>query len=289
MFVTAMKVAAATQESVLGMILPVTLGLLLVAMYLHQALTETAGANGAMSEFLALTLLQVLPLILIKMGTLKCIDRTSLLSRFTTKVLLMHVLFLTLRISFFPFAEIVDWNFYGLVVDSIACVVACGLLFCKFDFSLRMAVVSEHGDLLVLLFLALFGSIVVNLSRPPKFRRFVPCALNNVETLAFMPAVLMLYYQMDRRVEVFAPMPEKSARSQANSFLTFVVLYYLHDDIWVPSTSGLDAPLFYAAHIVHFIMLLDHGAFFLFQAYATSKAKAESVRLPGTTESGAED
>merc|ERR1719235_2921273 len=63
-------------------------------------------SGDPITHFLALIVIQMLPLVFLQMKILSCPDPVGMLSRFGSKVLLMHGCFLTLRVLAWPLLEV---------------------------------------------------------------------------------------------------------------------------------------------------------------------------------------
>merc|ERR1719272_2120784 len=107
------------------------------------------GGNDSLKTFLALIILQMLPLIFLEVKILSCPDPVTLLGRFGPKVILMHACFLTLRICIQPWAEVgcSSWNYVGLAA-------ACIVLRAGFNVRCSLSGLFAHSDVLFLVVLA---------------------------------------------------------------------------------------------------------------------------------------
>merc|ERR1719386_450362 len=74
-------------------------------MVVYKHFTDNQGGDP-IKHFLALIVIQMLPLVFLQMKILSCLDPVGMLSRFGIKVLLMHTCFLTLRVFAWPLLEI---------------------------------------------------------------------------------------------------------------------------------------------------------------------------------------
>merc|ERR1719194_336792 len=90
-------------------------------MVVYKHFTDSQGGDP-IKHFLALIVIQMLPLVFLQMKILSCPDPVGMLSRFGTKVLLMHAFFLALRVCAWPLLEVGlgVCNLIGLVFVCIA-------------------------------------------------------------------------------------------------------------------------------------------------------------------------
>eukprot|EP00746_Dinoflagellata_sp_MGD_P136234 gnl/MRDRNA2_/MRDRNA2_70206_c0_seq1.p1 gnl/MRDRNA2_/MRDRNA2_70206_c0~~gnl/MRDRNA2_/MRDRNA2_70206_c0_seq1.p1 ORF type:complete len:322 (-),score=29.67 gnl/MRDRNA2_/MRDRNA2_70206_c0_seq1:30-920(-) len=261
--------------------LPGVVLLLCLLMLLYRMLTESYG-DVPIVDFLAQNLCQMLPLAALKFKISECADRVTILSRFATKTLLMHLYSLFLRISivtFFdsPYSEYAPGAYYFNLISLGG---VSWLLVTSFNFKFAEAFNSEHRETLLLVVFALVVSVLMNSSvgGTKQLEWTMVSCINNTEVVAFMPAVWMLY-QMNRSVEVFVPLPDSSARARAMHFMQFLVAFYLYEDIFSPLLTVTDEPLLVWGHVLHLVLLLDFGLFFLFQTYGPKSAKPDPVHL----------
>merc|ERR1719506_3322983 len=76
------------------------------ALVIYRHATETELCHDPLKTFLALIVVQMLPLVFLEMKMLDCPDPAGMLSRFGAKVLLMHACFLALRVCAHPYTEV---------------------------------------------------------------------------------------------------------------------------------------------------------------------------------------
>merc|ERR1719218_454226 len=113
-----------TQVALHGQSNNVTLPAILVAcaslLVIYKHFTDEQSGDPT-KQFLALIVIQMLPLVFLEMKILSCPDPVGMLSRFGTKVLLMHACFLALRICAWPLLE-VGLGVCNLIGFAVACV-----------------------------------------------------------------------------------------------------------------------------------------------------------------------
>jgi len=230
----------------------------IVVVYKHFTDEEDVEST---KHFLALIVIQMLPLVFLQMKILSCPDPIGMLSRFGTKVLLMHACFLALRVCAWPLLEISN-GFFNL----LALVLVCVALHCGFQF--RCASMSSHLDLGCLLLLAAAGTLCtefVDFHKADIWERIIFTASSYIEILAFVPGVLMMMtmYKSVKKNDDERISEPTSAQTQAGFFFAFLVPFYIMEDLMSAYRIGGLEPLAAIGHIVHFLVVLDFACFLL--------------------------
>lgn len=244
-----------------------------------------------LNGFLANILLQMMPLVALKVKIWSCSDRVSLVPIVLCKTLLMHVALGVLRIA----SQAVQNFSMGklqLAVDCGAVAAALAVLHYEFEFTLNPMRWLEHRDVRNLVFLAgiaafmseafwvwvqpawmtdasrLSGQQSIDLSK------VLFTAANYVDIVGFMPVVWRLF-QADNEHEDHAHGTSVSskAKRQVRVFFLFVGAFYMWDDVIDPVMNLLDEPLAMMAHAAHFMLLLDFAGFFTFQVAQPANVK----------------
>jgi len=231
-------------------------------------------------HFLGLIVIQMIPLVFLQMKILSCPDPVGMLSRFGTKVLLMHWFALTLRVLAWPLLEV------GLgMCNVMGLAVVCVALYCGFQF--RFNHIRHHLDICLLLLIAGSGAFCTELLDFNRQDSLLECTIftasNFVEILAFMPAVWMVYKGVkkndDEKIEAVDP---DGVQSQAVFFFAFLVPFYIMEDIISAFRLGghnsLEEGLTAFGHIVHFLVILDFACFLLSHIYNPDKVQGSFLR-----------
>jgi len=285
------------------MLLPGAALLTAVGLLTYQHATQDA-FDHPLSSFLANILLQMLPLVALKMKIYSCGDRVSLVPRVLVKTLLMHLILEVIRI-----ASQVSRNFpmgMGQFTFDVGAFVACvGILHFTFHFQWAFARISEHRDVLNLVLMAVMGAVATEVAclyipsswvnewtrmytaEGFQLSKVLFTSANYVDILAFMPVVLALYKAESALDEYSAgaSIPAE-ARTQVLQVFGFIVAFYSWDDVIDPIQSLLFEPIVMMAHAAHFVLLLDFACFFIFQVWTPSSVKGE--QLQGLLENGME-
>jgi len=256
----------------------VTLPGLLVAassvMVVYKHFTDEENGDP-IKHFLALIVIQMLPLVFLQMKILSCPDPIGMLSRFGIKVLLMHTCFLTLRVCAWPLLEINNGfcNLIALVLAGVAL---------HFGFNLRLSNIVAHKDIACLLLLAVAGAFVTELLDFHRPGSLLECTIftasSYMEILAFVPAVWMVHKSVKKDDDDRIEAPDR-VQMQAAFFFAFLVPFYILEDVVSAVRVGADEPLAAVGHIVHFLVLLDFACFLLAHIYNPGKVHGSFLRF----------
>jgi len=225
-------------------------------------------------HFLALIVIQMLPLVFLQKKILSCPDPVGMLSYFGTKVLLMHACFLTMRVLAWPLLEVGlgVCNLVGLLGTFVAL---------HYGFHVRCFHIFAHKDILGLLVLAVSGAFLTELL---DFRRQVSLlectiftASSYMELLAFVPAVWMVHQTAKKNDDVYIA-KSNLVQTQAVFFFAFLVPFYVMEDVISAFRVGGEEPLAAFGHMVHFCLLLDFACFLMSHIYNPDKAQCSVLR-----------
>jgi len=235
-------------------------------------------------HFLAMIVLQMLPLVFLQMKILACPDPIGMLSRFGTKVLLMHACFLALRVSAWPLLEINNGFF-----NVLALMLVCMALHWGFQFS--CASVPSHLDIGCLLLLAGAGAFCTSLldmhiTEALFLEGTIFTASSYIEILAFVPGVWMVHKSVKKNDdERISEADSAQTQTQAAFFFAFLVPFYIMEDLISAFRVGGEEPLAAVGHVVHFLVLLDFACFLLSHIYNPDKVQGSFLRwLPGLSQ-----
>lgn len=257
-------------------IIPTVLLVASILLFIYREFTETKN-DLSLCVMLGLNVIQMVPLMVLKVKILKHPDVVTVLSKFSTKVLLMHMSFIALRVVIDPSGSDFEPGEYWVFLAAL--LLACGILQIDSDFRWKDLFMfdREHRDIWILIFIAILLTCFQVWWIPDTIK--MTCLSNRLEILSFMPAVWMLY-RMDRCFEVFQPMPEASTQRRAICFFTFVVGYYIYEDLIIPMISLPGNMLYMTAHNVHLLLILDFGSFFIMQSYLPKYKQDDQLAAP---------
>jgi len=255
-------------------ILPALLVAAASVLVVYKHFTDEQGGDP-IKHFLGLIAIQMIPLVFLQMKILSCPDPVGMLSRFGTKVLLMHACFLTLRVAAWPLLEV------GLgFCNVIGLAVACAAL--HFGFGFRCTSISEHWDICLLLLVAVAAGFCTELLDFHRQASLLECTIftasSYMEILAFMPAVWMVYKGLKKNDD--EPISEPSnVQNQALFFFAFLVPFYVMEDVISAFRVGGAEPFAALGHVVHFILILDFACFLLSHIYNPDKVQGSFLRF----------
>eukprot|EP00928_Gymnodinium_smaydae_P007240 TRINITY_DN12608_c0_g1_i1.p1 TRINITY_DN12608_c0_g1~~TRINITY_DN12608_c0_g1_i1.p1 ORF type:complete len:285 (+),score=75.10 TRINITY_DN12608_c0_g1_i1:156-1010(+) len=225
--------------------------------------------------FLLLIVVQMVPLVFLELKILSCPDPVGMLSRFGTKVLLMHVAFLGLRIMAWPLL-VVGNGFFNLLGFAAACLA----LRRGFGFQCSLASLREHVDVFALISVAALAALATEFLNARTSYALLGLTLftmtSYVEILAFVPAVWMVHRSRHGDAELQKDDGHGQCRAAA-FFAFFVTFYFLEDMMSAFRMLSVDM-LVSAGHTVHFLLVLDFACFLLAHVYNPEKIPGYVMR-----------
>jgi hypothetical protein len=244
--------------------LPCTLVLLASILTVYCHATDHSGSDPT-KTFLALIVVQMLPLVFLEMKILSCPDPVAMLSVFGTKVLLMHSMFLSLRVCAWPLLEV------GMgLCNLVGLLAVCAALRFGFHFRFSVAALQEQLDIIGLVslgFLAAIGTELLDFQAAHSLlERVIFTSSSYIEILSFVPAVWMVH-QSAKKSDDIVSTRGANVQTQASCFFTFLVTFYVLEDVLSAFRIGGQDHLAALGHIVHFLLLLDFSCFLLAYIY----------------------
>jgi len=249
-----------------------------LVVYRHCTAQEWELQDGGdnLRTFLALIVLQMLPLIFLEVKILTCPDPISLLGKFGTKVMLMHSAFLALHA--FVEHRVGSFNFIALILSFVVL---------KFGFNLRLSLASawQHRDVGLLIVLAFTAAVLTEMvdvlfvmeSWPP-LSDLCSTTSDYLEILAFVPAVWSVA-RAHMNMEADFTVSTVDPRRQSLFFFAFVGCLYFHEDVLNGACAYFfSIPLAAGGHMVHFLLLLDFAGFILAHIYNPDNLKGKLLR-----------
>jgi hypothetical protein len=237
-------------------------------MVMYKHFTDAQGGDPT-KHFLALIVIQMLPLVFLQKKILSCPDPVAMLSLFGTKVLLMHACFLMMRVLAWPLLE-VGLGFCNLVGLLGACVAL------HFGFKFRCTDICSHMDMIGLLVLAVSGAFLTEVFDFRRQESLLECTIFTascyMELLAFIPAVWMVHQTAKKNDDAYIA-KARQVQTQAAFFFAFLVPFYVLEDVISAFRVGGEEPLAAFGHMVHFLLLLDFACFLLSHIYNPDKVQ----------------
>jgi len=265
----------------------------MIACKQYKVMTKPNRVDPFVRDFLLTILIQVLPIAPLKGRIMSSVNRLSLLSRTASKVLLMHISVLILRVTLVPLGflskksdanDLYDspMDFWANVAALVSAVFLMNIV-CEFRWTVEEF--RTHSDISALHILGMvycaFICVVLNRGETAKLGVvfWLQNYINSMEMLAFMPAVWMLF-QTDEKLLAFEPLSQVDTQRQAFWVLVWMMAFNMYEDCIATTMSGLREPCAVAGHIVHFVTIIDFIFFFLQEAYESKVAKNECHMTP---------
>jgi len=256
-------------------------GLLLIAcslvVYRHMTYTDGSDQNiDALKTFLAMILVQMMPLVILEMKIMSCVDPVGLFCKFAVPVTMLHAVFLSMRFCIY---DSHDSSYLRFTAAGLAGAILT--MYKGFHWSPRD--IFHHKSVWYLTFLSLLGACVVSsldwaLNMGGSFGKewFVEVmqeSNNYLEILAFVPAVWMVCREDKNagRLQV----EELDTKRTSTAFFLFLVGFYLSEDLINAFEAYPFSHLAAAGHIVHFLLLLDFACYILAHIYNPQKLMGE--------------
>lgn len=230
------------------------------------------------------SILQMLPVIFIKIKLLNFSDRLSLLSRFSMKVLVMHLSLFIVRVITFPLVVFVGQSYTFFILDILGLLGIALILQGVFELRLTSTLSSEHRDLQIIHVAAVLGASIFVYMSPTyslnHLRSTIIVYLQNMlETMTFMPALWILH-QMNNQAQAFTCFGESTSQRQSMYFLAFLFVFYTHEDLLAGAFLHFGSEreaILVMSRIFHFVLMMDFGGFFLCQAYGPKLSKSDDA------------
>lgn len=256
-----------------SILLPGLLLLISSILVLHEHMTSD---RLDLRTFLTLVLATMVPLAYIDAVISSRSDPIGLLCTFGGRVLLLHLCFLLLRFRLFWYPGVFYLNLQN-VIGFASCAVA---LFIGYRNLLGPKDFQNIGIIVVLAIGAAIGTELVTwgLHLAKTFRReltleILGTASEYAEILAFVPAVWTVFMSGKKDAAPMQVKPEH-AKAAALAFFTFLMGFYLFEDVITAVVTFRDDTVAAFAHILHFLLLGDVSTFLVMHVFNPDKANA---------------
>jgi len=278
------------------LVLPGVLFVISAVLVGYRGITQEH-SDMPLAGFLANIMLQMTPLIALKIKIWMAADRVSLVPLVLAKTLMIHATLEFLRIS----SQVIHPRTIPklpLAVDFVGLFSALALLKYEFEYPINPMVWAQHIDVRNLVALACGASLVTEVGfafipeawmdettklyfqDPLEPGKVMFTAANYIDIVAFMPIVWRLYKAENELEEaaVGTTVSDKAKR-QVRMFFLFVGAFYLWDDVIDPIMGLLDEPVAMMAHAAHFMLLLDFAGFFTFQVSQPASLASKELNM----------
>jgi len=266
-----------------NMVVPGSLMLLAGSLIVYRHMTQVNNhGTDNLKTFLAMTLIQMIPLVALECKVMSCADPVGLFCKFAAPVTLMHSVFLFLRICQYPlYAQ-------GYVFFSVLGFAGAVVTMSK-GFKQRWFNIFQYPavwKLVALAFVAAAFTVSADAYFAPVWRRrlrgywwklfksVLTTTNHYVELMAFVPAVWMMYNE-DKSGQHTTQVESKDTKRTSTAFFLFLVIFYFTEDIVDAWETKFRSPLSSAAHVAHFMLLLDFAFYILAHVYNPEKLMGE--------------
>jgi hypothetical protein len=263
-------------------VVPGTLFSISGSLVVYRHLTHQGDEHeDVLKTFLAMILIQMIPLAVLEMKIMSCADPVGLFCKFAMPVTLMHTVFLGLRLVHYNEYEqyTLRWSTIGLVGSLITIVFGyrqnlAGALACR-----------NVWSTIALAFLAAFGAEALSASAGAQFtwseliwraKAALHLSNNYIEITAFVPAVVMVFLEGSRESKYKIESAETKRVSTA--FFLFLVGFYILEDLGNAHACYSISRLASVAHLAHFALLVDFACYVLAHIYNPDKLVGELRR-----------
>jgi len=267
----------------------------------RRATSEGRFHEDPLCTFIALIVVQMVPLVFLEVKILHHDNPVGIMCRFGTNVALMHVIFLAVRFSLYCYYgnQGTIWPLWCLFLVLIAAVF---VLVQGYKLSIaKDALFLRMRDVWLLVCLAVVAAIILE-SLPSMSTkrmcqgfhrdRYYACVLerswknldifsllhsacNFIEILAFVPACLQISREASqKKQDDRSCLAGGTEPTWASSFFVFLIVLYFIEDVGTAFLHITTEPIASVTHVVHFLLVLDFSIFVLGEIYDSAKLKA---------------
>jgi hypothetical protein len=250
-----------------------------LVVYRHMTHSKADHESDVLKTFLAMIVVQCLPLVVLELKIMSCADPVGLFCKFATPVTLIHAFFLGMRLVLYTQHDTTEllWSSVGFVGALLA--------ICK-GYRQSWTNIAQCSSVWGLISLALMASMctcaVDNYLKPAwmpsasweKFFNDVFETSNSyVELVAFVPAVWIVYRetQSQSRVQV----ESVDSVRMCTAFFLFLVGFYVTEDVMNAYLAYEVSWMACLAHLAHFCLLLDFACYILAHIHNPEKMVGE--------------
>jgi len=262
-------------------VVPGTLLLLASSLVVYRHMTHETDGQDVLKTFLAMILVQMLPLVALEVKITSCADPVGLFCKFAGPVTLTHGIFLVMRVCMF-------FN-HGQSYMIRAILGSLGAFICILQgFRQHWTSVFQYHSVWNLIGLCLVASVFTQTldasMNPPEawmeepswaelFTKMTDTAIDYIEICAFVPAVWMVYRE-DQNAGRFQ-VDSIDTKRVSTAFFLFLVGFYLVEDVLSAYQAWNFSGLASAAHLAHFVLLADFACYVLAHIYNPEKLVGE--------------
>jgi hypothetical protein len=265
-------------------IVPGTLLLLASSMVVYRHMTHAVEEHKSdvIKTFLAMVVVQMLPLVALEMKIMSCADPVGLFCKFATPVTLIHAFFLGMRLViydmrvsngtlcnavFFVGSLMAIFKGYRQGFKSI---IECSTVWGLITLALGAALCTTSVDAY------LKPEYVGSMPWEDYFQESFETANSYIELIAFVPAVWTVYResQTTGRFQI----ESGDTKRISTTFFVFLVCFYVIEDIMGAYQAFAFSRMASLAHVAHFCLLVDFAFYVLAHIYNPEKLVGELRR-----------
>lgn len=258
-------------------VVPVGMMLLASSLVVYRHVYTETMEEDHLKTFLAMILVQMLPLVALEMKIMSCADPVGLFCKFAAPVTLLHGIFLLMRVIQYPLYQQGNLMFAIMGVLGAGFTMQCG-------YRQRWSGIFQYTSVWSLLALAVLAACCTESIddmfspawRVRSWEKYIAAVLatsnSYIELMAFVPAVWMVYRESDSQgfhVE------SSITKRVSTAFFLFLVIFYSTEDLWQAWSALYVAPIAAIAHVAHFLLLLDFAFYVLAHVYNPEKLMGE--------------
>jgi hypothetical protein len=253
-------------------------GLMLIAGSLNVYHHLSSENDSGLKTFLAMILMQMLPLVILELKIMSCADPVGLFCKFAAPVTLLHSIFLLQRVCQYPLYE------QGYVLYSVAGL-AGAIWTMHAGYRQRWFHIHRYTAVWNLVAIAVMAAFCTESAeayfgsyRYRNWGKYLTAVLQStncyVELMAFVPAVWMVYRE-GMTMQQATNVDSIDTKRTSTAFFLFLVIFYFTEDIHSAYEAMFVSPLAAVAHVVHFLLLLDFAFYVLAHVYNPTKLMGE--------------
>lgn len=253
-----------------------------LVVYRHMTHSVYEHESDHIKTFLAMVLVQMIPLVALEMKVLSCADPVGLFCKFATPVTLIHAFFLGMRLVMYseydtPSLVCSGCGFIAALVaiqkgyrESWLNVIQCSAVWGLITLALMASVCTESVDAY------LKPAWVASKDWESFFQTVFQTSNSYVELVAFVPA-LWIVYREDQSSSRYQVESFETKRT-STAFFLFLVGFYVTEDLMNAYFAYEISWMASVAHVAHFCLLADFAVYVLAHVYNPEKLVGELRR-----------
>jgi len=251
-------------------------GILLIAgtLVVYRHMTHDAHQD-VLKSFLAMIVVQMLPLVALEMKIMSCADPVGLFCKFAVPVTMIHAVFLSIRFCIMEFYDSRYLWCSGIGLAGAILTLLMGFRWSPLD-------IFHHKSVWTLTIVAILGACftqwVDSYFNPDSvqegdWKGVLEVSNSYLEIIAFVPALWAVYRedQGAGRLQI----EELDTKRTSTAFFLFLVCFYMSEDLINSVDAWEVSGMATAGHILHFLLLMDFACYILAHIYNPEKLMGE--------------